>query len=321
MAGIRKVSAGALVLAMTALAMLAWWSMLAAERAAVQATERAARQTAVSTAVAVATSPEKINQIVVLTEAVAAVRMVVLDENGERLAGTGSSDAHAVTVPVPGSPYAVAVEIEGDAGLGLGRFSRYITAAAFLVMALTAVMLRIVARDRRRAQREVDRLERRWDEVAAADDLTGLGNRTRLIQDTEALIARGTRYGNSFGLAIFELDGEPSEGLALAVAQTLGAESRGGDLSYRLRSGTFVTLLPEQDDVGSALAANRVRVALTERLGQPVRTGAAAFSPWLPCNAADLLTRAELDLGELGVLDGRTRPAPTAAPASADHSS
>lgn len=319
MAGFRKVSAGALVLAMTALALLAWWSMLAAERAAVTATEQAARQTAVATAVAIASDPDTATQMVTVTEAVAGIRILVLDSAGTRVAGTGSVDADAVTVPTPGRPYTVAVEIDDDAGLGLGRYSRYISAAAFLVMAVAVVMLRIVARDRRRTQRELDRLGQRWDTVAAADELTGLGNRTRLVQDADALISRGTRYGNSFGLAIFELDGEPSEGLILAVAETLRAESRGGDLCYRIRNGQFVSLLPEQDEVGAAVAAERVRRVLVERLGQPVRTGAAAFSPWLPCSGADLLTRAELDLGELGTLDGRSRPAPTSAPASADH--
>lgn len=319
MAGLRKVSVGALVLGMTALAMLAWWSMLAAERAAVQATERGARQTAVAAALALGDADD-VPALVTATEELAGVRMVVLDEDGARVAGSGSTDTHVVTVPAPGSALTVAVEVDGSAGLGLGRYSRYITAAAFLVMAVAVTMLRIVVRDRRRTQAELDRLGRRWDEVAAADDLTGLGNRTRLVQDADALIARGTRYGNSFGLAIFEIEGEPSDGLVLAVAETLRGESRGGDLNYRLRNGRFVTLLPEQDETGSALAAERVRRALHERLGQPVRAGAASFSPWLPCSAADLLTRAELDLGELGLLDGVARPTPTPAPVPTDHS-
>ncbi|MCU1379612.1 MAG: two-component response regulator modulated diguanylate cyclase [Acidimicrobiales bacterium] len=304
MAGTRKVAAVVLVAALAGLAMLAWWSMLAAERAAVRATDTGARNAAVASALAVGTlqrSGGELAGVVALTEQSAGLRLLVRDGAGRALAGDADPSARLIVADVPGTDLTVAVEVD-DAGLGVGRFSHVITAAAFLVMACSVTMLVIVAGDRRRAHVEIDRLGKRWAEAAAADDQTGLGNRTRLLEDTAALIARGSRYGNSFGLALFELPGEPSDGLILAVSEMVTGQARGADLCYRVDGGRFVTVLPEQDETGVTLAADRIRRTITERLGQEIRTGVSSFSPWMPCSASDLLLRAELDLGTSALL-------------------
>ncbi|MCU1483258.1 MAG: diguanylate cyclase response regulator [Actinomycetia bacterium] len=313
MAGMRKVSAGMLVIAMAALAMLAWWSMLAAERAAVRASEDGAHKAAVAAALAVGAESRAggdVAGVVAMAEQAGGLRLEVLDQSGRRVAGGATAGAQLTTVAVPGTELTVSAEVEGRAGLGLGRFSHLITAVAFLVMAGSVSLLVIVTRQRRLAHAEIARLGQRWEETAASDDLTGLGNRTRLLEDTDALIARGSRYGNSFGLALFEVSGsdgpgEPSEGLVLAVSELVAAEARGADLCYRVGEGRFVTLLPEQDETGAALAAERIRRAIGERLGQSALTGVSAFSPWLPCSAADLLVRAELDLGASALVGDR----------------
>ena len=297
MAGMRRLTAVGLVVAMTALAMVAWWSMLAAERAAVRATEDGARKSAIAAAVAVSTARKAdVAGVVALAEQAGDLQLVVHDAAGHVVAGHPTT-APTESVGVPGTDLTVSAVIEGDAGLGLGRFSHLVTAVAFLVMAGSVTMLVIVVRQRRAAQDEIARLGRRWEETAASDDLTGLGNRTRLLEDAESLIARGSRYGNSFGLALFELPGEPSEGLVLAMSKLVAGEARGADLCYRVGEARFVTLLPEQDETGAALAADRIRRAIADRLGQTAQTGVSAFSPWLPCTASDLLVRAELDLG------------------------
>jgi GGDEF domain-containing protein len=308
----RKVSAGMLVIAIAAMAMLAWWSMLAAERAAVRASEDGAHKAAVAAALAVGIESRAggdVAGVVAVAEQAGDLRLQVRDQAGRLVAGRATG-AQLATVAVPGTDLTVGAEVEGRAGLGLGRFSHLITAAAFLVMAGSVSLLVVVARQRRLAHAEIARLGQRWEETAASDDLTGLGNRTRLLEDADALIARGSRYGNSFGLALFEVSGsegsgEPSEGLVLAVSELVAGEARGADLCYRVGEGRFVTLLPEQDETGAALAAERIRRAIGERLGQSALTGVSAFSPWLPCSAADLLVRAELDLGASALVGDR----------------
>ena len=55
------------------------------------------------------------------------------------------------------------------------------------------------------------------------------------------------------------------------------------------------------EDAGALIArsgryggsANRIRGALESRMEGDVKSGIAAFAPWLPCSASALLTRAE----------------------------
>jgi GGDEF domain-containing protein len=292
----RKVSVlGVLALA-ACLAMAAWWSLLAAERAALRATESGAERAAIAAAVAVQAAGGDAAEIVALTEQVGDLRLLVRDADGDVVAGSADPGAQLVETPVPGTELTLAAEVP-DAGLGVGRFSHVIILAAFVVMAATTGLLGIVTRAHRRAEVEVDRLGRRWQETAAADDLTGLGNRTRLLEDTGALIARGSRYGNAFGLAMFELDADLPDVAVQRVAETLVSQARGADLCYRIDDRRFVTVLPEQDETGATLAADRIRRVIAEQGRVEVRTGVSSFSPWLPCAAGDLLGRAELDLG------------------------
>jgi GGDEF domain-containing protein len=300
MAGIRKCTGLLVVVAVAGLAMVAWWSMLAAERGAVEARQVGARRVAVATALAVRTEQSAggdVHSLIALAEKVDGQRLLVQDGSGRTLGGTLDSGAPRASVNVAGSDLVVSAEIESAKDLGVGRFSHVITAIAFLVMAGSVAMLAIVARDRRSARSELDRLEVRWISAAAADELTGLGNRTRLIQDTQALVARGSRYGNAFALALFEVTDDPSDTTIKAVADLLSAEARDADLCYRVGADRFVAVLPEQDEVGAALAADRIRHSLHDKLGVDVITGRAAFMPWLPCTASALLLRAELDLG------------------------
>ena len=187
--------------------------------------------------------------------------------------------------------------LSGFAGLGAGRYGHAVTAVAFMLMAGTIGLLAVVARERRLALEELARIGRRWEAVAAADDLTGLGNRTRLLEDVQALIARGTRYGNPFAVALFEVPGEPDADDVKAVAEVIAAEARSADTCYRVARNRFATLLPEQDETGAALAAERIRRALAELLHLDVHRGVSAFSPWVLRGAAELLLRAESDLG------------------------
>ena len=298
----RKASAVLLAVALGLFAGLAWWSMLSAERAAIHAEAQGARRAAVATALAVSRAND-VPATVASAEQATGERMSVRDATGRVVAGTAGPTAAQQSATVPGSGLTVGVAVVGASDLGIGRFSHVITAAAFLVMAGAVVMLVFVARDRRRAEGEVRRLSERWEQVAAADDLTGLGNRIRLLEDVDALIARGSRYGNAFGLALFEV---PDGTDIAAVAASIAAEARSADVCYRIADNRFVTLLPEQDETGAALAAARVHRQINRQLGVEVGSGISAFLPWLPSDAAALLERAELDLRSAALLGGHT---------------
>jgi len=291
----RRIAAAVLVVLVATVAMGAWWSMLAGERAAVRATEQAARHEATATAIALRNGGDA-RAIVALTETSTGSHLLVRDASGRIIAGSASPSASLMTTRLPGADVTVSAEVDSS-GLGVARYSHLVTAAAFLVMACSIGGLVLVTRDRRHARAELRRLGQRWDELAASDDLTGLGNRTRLLEDVQTLIARGSRYGNAFGLALLEVPGEPDADQVRAIAELVVAQARSADVCYRIAPNRFVSLLPEQDQTGAALAAERIRNEVAARMGIDIERGVAAFTPWLPCGAADLLVRAELDLG------------------------
>ena len=306
MAGIRKFTALVLVGAVAAFGVLAWWSMLSAQHSTVHARQRGAEQAAIASALAIRGELIKgsdLPSIVAFAEQAGSLHLGIVDGAGHQIAGSLRAGTPRATATVPDSTLTVAVGIEGDGGSS-NAVGRLVTAAAFLVMAASLVLLTVVARDRRHARAEIDRLEIRWITDAAADFVTGLGNRTRLLEDTQALAARGARYGNAFALVLFEIGGEPSEETIRQVAEVLSSEARDADLCYRIAPTRFVTVLPEQDDAGATMAADRIRRSLHGSLGVDVTSGRSAFAPWVPCPAEDLLERAEQDLGVSAVLTG-----------------
>src|SRR4051794_17372917 len=103
MAWMRKLSTGAIVVAVVALAMAAWWSMLAAERAAVQANHDGAQKAAVSAAIAVSTAVDTghdVRRVVALAQVVGDLRLEVSDASGTVVAGAADIGAQRVSVSV-----------------------------------------------------------------------------------------------------------------------------------------------------------------------------------------------------------------------------
>ena len=118
----------------------------------------------------------------------------------------------------------------------------------------------------------VTALHRRMHDDARHDLLTGLGNRLRLAEDLEALCGRVARYGHSYCVALFDVDGFKGyndgaghlagDDVLRAVADGLRSEIRSGDAVYRYGGEEFLVLLPEQSLDSAALAAERLRAAV-----------------------------------------------------------
>ena len=115
---------------------------------------------------------------------------------------------------------------------------------------------------------------------ARRDPLTMLGNRLRMTEDLAGVAARIARYGHSYCLALYDIDnfkqyndrlGHPAGDDALrAVAQTLAAGVRAGDMAYRYGGEEFLILLPEQTLATGSAAFDRLRSAVAElRLPHP----------------------------------------------------
>ena len=151
------------------------------------------------------------------------------------------------------------------------HFDRMPTASVWLGGAtLVAVAVRLLV-----SSSENRTLVRALRRDSVTDPLTGLGNRRRLFNDLEALLA--TRSGSEAGyLALFDLDGFKGyndvfgHSLGDALLRNLGtkltkaAEGVGG--AYRLGGDEFCVLLdPEDGDLEPVLEA--LRTSLSERGG------------------------------------------------------
>ncbi len=159
---------------------------------------------------------------------------------------------------------------------------------------MTAVSLAshaVVALDNARLHRIVER-------QALVDGLTGLANRRQCEETPEDELARVERFGGSLAVVVADLDwfkdvndryGHPAGDAVLReFAVLLQGTVRDVDLAGRWGGEEFVLVLPGTDLAGGAQLAERIRVALAERVvlaidGSPIGVsasfGVAAIPP------------------------------------------
>lgn len=125
-----------------------------------------------------------------------------------------------------------------------------------------------------------DEIGLRHREAALVDPLTGVLNRRGFEAEAERMLLRAGRDGTSTALLVLDLDyfkavndnwGHPVGDLALrAVANTVSAELRGGDVVGRLGGEEFVIALAGNRTDQAAVLAERVRRAVA---ALPIRGG------------------------------------------------
>lgn len=119
------------------------------------------------------------------------------------------------------------------------------------------------------------RLQREYKKNAMIDALTGLYNRRWL---DEALPRFARRYGRGtppLALLIFDIDhfkrfndtyGHPAgDAVIVHVAKTVQEHLRPTDLAARYGGEEFVVILPDADEAGAIVAAERLRTAVKEK--------------------------------------------------------
>lgn len=116
-------------------------------------------------------------------------------------------------------------------------------------------------------------MERRLQEMAQTDELTGLCNRRFFVEQAEKELARSKRYGNPVSMIGFDIDhfkdvndhyGHPAGDAVLREVSRICRETlRETDIIARIGGEEFGVILPECDMVHAAVAAERLR-ALVE---------------------------------------------------------
>jgi diguanylate cyclase (GGDEF)-like protein len=152
------------------------------------------------------------------------------------------------------------------------------------------------------AEREVEAMRRKLDEVSAVDELTGLANERRFLQDCEREHRRAQRAWEPYAIARLDLDlsaSHASEATVRAVAEALRAPRREYDVVARLSDGSFAILLPRAGDEAARRVMKRVvrgfrdaPVGEGESARVTLSAGVAVWTPPSADAADDLLRRA-----------------------------
>lgn len=145
--------------------------------------------------------------------------------------------------------------------------------------------IQVVARDiteRKHEQQELERLSTR-------DILTGLPNRTLLMDRLHSAIARWQRHGQKGLVAVFDIDhfkeindtlGQSAgDQVLVAIAKNLGAQLSEADTLARISGDVFVLVLEGEENVGAHETVERLFVSVS----QPFMVAATQIS--VTCSA------------------------------------
>ncbi len=128
--------------------------------------------------------------------------------------------------------------------------------------------------ERKRAEEALEEANRKLEELATTDDLTGLANRRQFMEVLEAEFRRSRRYGGRLALAMVDVDRFKSfndahghafgDRVLVEVAKRLAAEARQTDVVARLGGDEFVVLMPETSAAEAVQAAERIRKTVSK---------------------------------------------------------
>ena len=126
---------------------------------------------------------------------------------------------------------------------------------------------------------ESNKLRKRYEQLSAVDELTGLNNRRYFFPEAEAQLSRAIRHKQNCSLMLIDVDhfkrindqwGHLAGDQVLgAIAKVLKEEARGGDVVARVGGEEFVIMLPESGLEGADLMAQRIQERLANlEIGQ-----------------------------------------------------
>lgn len=122
-------------------------------------------------------------------------------------------------------------------------------------------------------QTELEALNRTLFEESRNDPLTRVGNRVALREYLTELSGSVERPARDYCIALYDVDKFKAfndakghvagDGVLCAVAEALGSCARSGDAVYRYGGEEFVVVLPNQSLENAAIAAERIRGAVS----------------------------------------------------------
>jgi len=182
--------------------------------------------------------------------------------------------------------------------------------ASFLFTATLGVLVFFLLSYIRAQRLELREAERRAQEQARGDPLTGLGNRRAFDEALEAELGRSRRAASTTSVALIDLDrlkeindrfGHLEGDRCLrATAAAIRRVLRAGDRAFRWGGDEFALLLPDTDLAGAELAAERVAAEVLNSCstanGAPLSVSWGVAEAGEEVDAAELLGRADIAL-------------------------
>ena len=159
--------------------------------------------------------------------------------------------------------------------------------------------------------RELQQVNQRLEELASVDPLTGASNRRHFLEQARAEISRAKRQGLPVSVIMLDIDffksindrygHESGDQVLVALAATIHATLRGGDIFARMGGEEFIVMLPGQGLQEAMQMAERLRllIAQNEVPGCPARITVSAGVAGLEHaseDIVDLLRRADRGL-------------------------
>jgi diguanylate cyclase (GGDEF)-like protein len=175
----------------------------------------------------------------------------------------------------------------------------------WLALSLVVLFLMVYVRAQRVGLRREGEDARRQ---ARLDPLTGLPNRRAFDEDLQHAIWRAKAGGHTLSVVVCDLNDFKDfndryghlEGdtVLKVVAESFRGALRGLDRAYRWGGDEFAVILPQADEVGAELVAERVRAAVAQNRGPNgdplgMSTGVAELNPVEDTGPAALLAEAD----------------------------
>jgi diguanylate cyclase (GGDEF)-like protein len=150
------------------------------------------------------------------------------------------------------------------------------------------------------SNRQLEGALERIRDIAIRDELTGTYNRRFLMESLARELARAGRSGGRFSVCLIDVDHfkavndtlghAAGDDVLRQVAAITGRDLRGIDVFGRFGGEEFLLILPDTDQAGAKVAAERIRAAVAAETPVTVTIGVAQYAA---DGAAAVLARAD----------------------------
>lgn len=217
-----------------------------------------------------------------------------------------------VSAAVPDTPWRIVVAVpEAELYSSVNGATRWLAWVAVASLAIAGLVILMLGSRLVRSRTRLAMLNGELDRLARVDSLTGLRNRRDIEERLVGTVSATQRRDQSLAVLLIDIDHfkpvndtfghQAGDGVLVRTAQTMQSVLRTEDILSRWGGEEFLAVLPDTNDQGALVVAERLRAHVAKRGPQDadgpgavtVTIGVAA---WSPRGMDDLLSRADAAL-------------------------